>query len=179
MFFTFSSLVFLALSLGLLPTCEYSHDLIANKSAPLTSWGIVISVCERAFSLIWWKIDSGRQYWRLVAGSESLLHLSWRWIGRILRPRPSVMGSGLWFSRKVETTFEMAASTVLPRRVRLVVLSNRLFCTSHENAHIISPRFCAVKWVRNGSAMSHLLRKSFHLLKWPVCFFLVVFATPL
>ena len=52
MFLTRNSLVFLLLSLGLLPTCEYSQERIAKRSAPLANCDIAISVFELASSSI-------------------------------------------------------------------------------------------------------------------------------
>ena len=55
-----NSFVFLAFSLGLFPTCEYSHERIAKRSAPRDNWAIAISVCDWASIDSFPKIDSGR-----------------------------------------------------------------------------------------------------------------------
>ena len=47
---THNSLVFLVLLLGSCPTCEYSHDLIAKRRAPLASWDIPVTIGEMAIT---------------------------------------------------------------------------------------------------------------------------------
>jgi hypothetical protein len=118
MFFKQRSLVFLS---SWLLVVVYSHDRIAKNNAPVSSCPMLVlrllllSFCSDIHTFM------GKQAWCFVGGSLFLYAFIWFISMADFCPDASRDGSGRRFCLKACTTFEMAALTVPPVSMVLVV----------------------------------------------------------